>query len=254
MFQTSGGSPNSSPFANSIVPIAPSARMGWSVSSSSGQRVAAVSFSNVIPSSYAPRRTDRRDVRPAKNRFRRAGADSAEGHDRRRAANRGAIMDQRRLVEAAGQGDHDAFAPLARAAVVRLDEIARLVLRDPELARDAVQDAFFRAWRDLPGLRDPDRFDASLQRLTINSCLDIARRRKRRPIEVELMPPHAPAISDSAGAIADRALVEDILQRLDEHGRAIVVLHYYLWLPLTDVAAFLDVPVGTVKSRLHRAL
>jgi len=68
-------------------------------------------------------------------------------------------VDQRRLVEAAGRGDHDAFATLARAAVVRLDEIARLVLRDPELARDAVQDALFRAWRALPGLRDPDRFD-----------------------------------------------------------------------------------------------
>jgi len=163
-------------------------------------------------------------------------------------------VDQRRLVEAAGRGDHDAFAVLARAAVVRLDEIARLVLRDPELARDAVQDALFRAWRDLPGLRDPDRFEAWLQRLTINSCLDLVRRRKRRPIEVELMPLHAPAISDSAGAIADRALVEDILQRLDEHGRAIVVLHYYLGMPLTDVAKLLNVPVGTVKSRLHRAL
>jgi RNA polymerase sigma-70 factor, ECF subfamily len=163
-------------------------------------------------------------------------------------------VDQRRLVEAAGRGDHDAFAVLARAAVVRLDEIARLVLRDPELARDAVQDAFFRAWRDLPGLRDPDRFDAWLQRLTINACLDIVRRRKRRPIEVELMPLHAPAISDSAGAIAERDLVEGILQSLDERGRAIVVLHYYLGMPLTEVAAFLDIPVGTVKSRLHRAL
>jgi RNA polymerase sigma-70 factor (ECF subfamily) len=163
-------------------------------------------------------------------------------------------VDQRRLVEAAGRGDHDAFATLARAAVVRLDEIARLVLRDPELARDAVQDAFFRAWRALPGLRDPDRFDAWLQRLTINACFDIARRRKRRPIEVEITPLHDPAISDSAGAIADRDLVEGLLQSLDERGRAIVVMHYYLGMPLTEVAAFLDIPVGTVKSRLHRAL
>jgi RNA polymerase sigma-70 factor (ECF subfamily) len=163
-------------------------------------------------------------------------------------------VDQRRLVEAAGRGDHDAFAVLARAAVVRLDEVARLVLRDPELARDAVQDAFFRAWRALPGLRDPDRFDAWLQRLVINACFDIARRRKRRPIEVELMELHAPAISDSAGAIAERDLGEGILQSLDERGRAIVVLHYYLGMPLTEVAAFLDIPVGTVKSRLHRAL
>ena len=163
-------------------------------------------------------------------------------------------MDQRRLVEAAQKGDHDAFAVLARASVVRLDEIARLVLRDPELARDAVQDALFRAWRDVPGLRDPDRFNAWLQRLTVNACLDLARRRRRRLIEVELQPLHAPAISDTAGAVADRDLVEGILQCLDEHGRAIVVLHYYVGMPLTDVAASLHVPVGTVKSRLHRAL
>ncbi len=163
-------------------------------------------------------------------------------------------MDQRRLVERARGGDHDAFADLARAAVVRLDEVARLILRDPELARDAVQEALIRAWRDLPKLRDPDRFDAWLRRLTVNACFDQARHRRRRLVEIELTPMHAPATSDSSAAHADRELVDQVLRRLDEHGRAIVVLHYYLGLPLTDVAATLGIPVGTVKSRLHRAL
>jgi RNA polymerase sigma-70 factor, ECF subfamily len=163
-------------------------------------------------------------------------------------------MDQRRLIEQAAKGDHDAFAELARAAVVRLDQVARLILRDPELARDAVQDGLIRAWRDLPGLRDPDRFDAWVHRLTVNACLDQARRRKRRPIEVELSPLHEPATADQAGFIADRDLIEGVLRRLDEGGRAIVVLHYYLGMPLTEVAATLGIPVGTVKSRLHRAL
>jgi RNA polymerase sigma-70 factor (ECF subfamily) len=86
-------------------------------------------------------------------------------------------VDQRGLVERAREGDHDAFAELARAAVVRLDGAARLILRDPELARDAVQDSLIRAWRDLPKLRDPDRFDAWLHRLTVNSCIDLTRRR-----------------------------------------------------------------------------
>ena len=67
-------------------------------------------------------------------------------------------MDQRDLVRRAQQGDQDAFAVLAGAAVARLDAAARLILRDSELARDAVQDSMVRAWRDLPGLRDPDRF------------------------------------------------------------------------------------------------
>ena len=163
-------------------------------------------------------------------------------------------MDQRRLVEQAARGDHDAFAELARAAVVRLDQAARLILRDPELARDAVQDGLIRAWRDLPGLRDPDRFDAWIHRLTVNACLDLARRRRRRPIEVELSPIYEPMMSDQVGVIADRELIEGVLRRLDEAGRAIVVLHYYLGMPLTDVAATLGIPVGTAKSRLHRAL
>ncbi len=163
-------------------------------------------------------------------------------------------MDQRQLVEQARQGDHDAFAELARAAVVRLDQAARLILRDPELARDAVQEGLIRAWRDLPKLRDPDRFDAWLHRLTVNSCIDQTRRRRRRPIEVELMDLHAPAVSDMSGALADRDLVDGVLRHLDQRGRAVVVLHYFLGLPLTDVAVTLGIPVGTVKSRLHRAL
>ena len=163
-------------------------------------------------------------------------------------------MDQRRLVERARGGDHDAFAELAREAVVRLDRAARLILRDPELARDAVQEGLIRAWRDLPKLRDPDRFDAWLYRLTVNACIDQTRRRRRRVVEVELTPIYTPVTSDSSRAHADRDEVDRVLRGLDEAGRAIVVLHYYVGMPLTDVAATLAIPVGTVKSRLHRAL
>jgi RNA polymerase sigma-70 factor (ECF subfamily) len=165
-----------------------------------------------------------------------------------------ATVDQRGLVERARRGDHDAFAELARAAVVRLDQAARLILRDPELARDAVQEGLIRAWRDLPKLRDPDRFDGWLYRLTVNACIDQTRRRKRRPIEVELTDIHAPAISDISGALADRDLVDGVLRQLDERTRVVVVLHYFLGLPLTEVAVTLGIPVGTVKSRLNRAL
>jgi RNA polymerase sigma-70 factor (ECF subfamily) len=163
-------------------------------------------------------------------------------------------VDQRRLVERARRGDHDAFAELARDAVVRLDRAARLILRDPELARDAVQEGLIRAWRDLPKLRDPDRFDAWLHRLTVNSCIDQTRRRRRRPIEVELVNIHAPVTADASTGLADREQVEVVLRHLDEGGRAIVVLHYYLGMPLSEVATTLGVPIGTVKSRLHRAL
>ena len=102
-------------------------------------------------------------------------------------------------------------------------------------------------------LRDPERFDAWLHRLTVNACLDIARHRRRRVIEVQLDPIDAPTGGDLVGAVVDREIVDDAMRRLDESSRAIVV-HYFLGMPLTDVAATLGIPLGTVKSRLHRAL
>ena len=163
-------------------------------------------------------------------------------------------MDQRAHVELAAKGDQDAFGLLVHGSLARLDAVARLILRDPELARDAVQEALVRAWRDLPGLRDPDRFDAWLHRLTVHACIDLARHRRRRVLEVELTPIDEPAIGDASAILADRDLLDGALRRLEPEQRAIVVLRYYLDLSLQEMAAVLGIPIGTVKSRLHRTL
>jgi RNA polymerase sigma-70 factor (ECF subfamily) len=63
-----------------------------------------------------------------------------------------------------------------------------------------------------------------------------------------------PTPSDLAGSLADRDLVDSAMRRLDERDRAVIVLHYFLGMPLSDVAASLQIPIGTVKTRLHRAL
>ena len=109
-------------------------------------------------------------------------------------------------------------------------------------------------WRGLPSLRDPDRFEAWLHRLVFRSCVDVIRRRSRRPIEVELLPLDGPAIGDIAAAIADRDLLDAALKRLQPEQRAVVVMHYYLGMPLPDVASALGIPIGTAKSRHHRSL
>jgi RNA polymerase sigma-70 factor (ECF subfamily) len=157
-------------------------------------------------------------------------------------------------VERAGRGDHDAFASLVRASAGHLEAVARIILRDPELARDAVQDAYLRAWRDLPGLREPDRFDAWLHRLMVNACLDTIRRRRRRAIEVNISPIAPPVVADETGLVADRDLLERGFRRLSTDQRAVLVLHYYVGLSVPELAEVLGTPLGTAQSRLGRAL
>ena len=161
---------------------------------------------------------------------------------------------QRELVERARRGDHDAFATLAGAAISRLDSAAWLILRDPEQAKDAVQNALVRAWRDLPTLRDPERFDAWLNKLVVRASLDEARRLGRHRVDVELNPIITPAVEGLESKIVDRDQLERGFLRLDPEMRAVIVLHHYLDLPLPAVAASLGIPLGTAKSRLHRAL
>jgi RNA polymerase sigma-70 factor, ECF subfamily len=162
-------------------------------------------------------------------------------------------VDQRDVVERARRGDQDAFALLVDASIGRLEAVARLILKDPELAKDAVQDAYLRAWRDLPGLRDPDRLDAWLHRLTVNSCLDAARRQRRRPIELELTPITPSSIGDVTGLVADRDELEHAFRRMAADQRAVLVLHYYMGLTVPAIAETLGIPSGTVQSRLWRA-
>jgi RNA polymerase sigma-70 factor (ECF subfamily) len=163
---------------------------------------------------------------------------------------------QRDLVERARKGDHDAFAELAGAAISRLDAAAWLILRDTEQAKDAVQNALVRAWRDLPALRDPDRFDAWLHRLLVRACIDEARRLRRHRVDMELAEIDVAdrSFGTHESTIADRDQLERGFLRLDPEMRAIIVLHHYLDLPLPAVASTLGIPLGTAKSRLHRAL
>jgi len=163
-------------------------------------------------------------------------------------------VDQRELIDRAKRGDHGAFAELVDGSIRRLDAAARLILRDPDLAQDAVQDTLIRAWRDLPGLRDPERFDAWLHRLAVNACLDLLRHRRRRPTEVELSPIDSIDQPDHSAAFADRELLDTALRLLDPGHRAVVALHYLLGMPLPEVATSLGIPYGTAKSRLHYAL
>lgn len=160
---------------------------------------------------------------------------------------------QRDLVEAAQRGDHEAFEVLASASADRLFAIARLILRDIDRAQDAVQETLVRAWRELPGLRDPDRFGAWLHRLIVNACADQGRSERRWSAQIRAIREPEPA-DDAAGLLADRDQLERGFRRLKPDQRAVVVLHFYLGLPVPEIADTLGIPLGTAKSRLHYAI
>lgn len=157
------------------------------------------------------------------------------------------------LVERARRGDREAFGQLAAAEVDRLHGIARLVSRDPDLADDAVQEALVRCWRQLPKLRDVERFDAWLYRILMNALADEFARRRRFEATIQAVQME-PSTSDGARDQADRDELEQGFRRLSVEHRAIIVLHHYVGLPLPAAAEALGIPGGTAKSRYHHAM
>ena len=161
-------------------------------------------------------------------------------------------MQLREMVERAGRGDHDAFEAVVRASAGRLYAIAYRILRDADLANDALQEALVKVWDDLPTLRDPDRFDAWTARITCRCCYRLAKRERRfaLPAPADPRPDTTAFVTD----VADQDEMARGFRRLSPEHRAVLVLHYYLGLTLGEVAETLEIPPGTVGSRLHYAM
>ena len=159
------------------------------------------------------------------------------------------------VVARAQGGDQVAFAALARESARRLNALAVGILRDRDLAEDAVQQALVSIWKDLPGLRDPVRFEAWSYRLLVRACYAEARRSRRRlPELLGIAPTPSQAAPDEYATVDDRDQLARGFARLSLQYRAVVVLHTYFDLPLESVAQVLGIPSGTARSRFHRAL
>jgi RNA polymerase sigma-70 factor (ECF subfamily) len=155
-------------------------------------------------------------------------------------------------------GDERAFSVLVERHQTRVFNVALRVLGDPEDARDATQDAFVSMLRKLSQFRGESAFTTWLHRVTLNSCYDILRKRRRQPMlrlvgdEDDPLPDTGPPVPDHADATVASIEVARALQLIPEEYRVTMVLADIQDLPYEEIARVLDVPVGTVKSRVHR--
>lgn len=160
---------------------------------------------------------------------------------------------ERELVERAMHGDEEAFDALVGRIGDSMHSVARRILRDTSLAQDATQQALLDAWRYLPTLRDPDRFEAWSHRLLVNACYAESRRERRQRGNLRLLT-RTDVEPDSASRLATQEQLDRGFRRLSVEHRTVVVLVHYLGLTPTEAAERMGTPPGTARSRLHYAL
>lgn len=160
----------------------------------------------------------------------------------------------RALIERARVGDELAFTRLASAFGDRLFSIAYHIVRDFDPAQEAAQEALILIWQQLPRLRDPDRFEAWAYRITVRvAYAEVGRQQRSRP-KLIVMSELRDRVPDGASALSDRDQLERGFRRLSPQHRAVVVLKHYVGLRDDEIAEILEVPVGTVRSRVFYAI
>ena len=157
------------------------------------------------------------------------------------------------LVEAARSGDEEAFASIARGSADRLFAVAYRIVRDVGRAEDAVQQTLVTAWRELPALREVDRFEAWLHRILVHACYAEAKRASKWSANVVALPLDGPATADTTHDIVTRDALDRGFRRLPTEQRAAFVLHHYLGWSVAEIAENLGVPAETIRSRLRYA-
>ena len=163
------------------------------------------------------------------------------------------------LIERAQAGDARAFELLLEPRLWRLGRLALSMTANEADASDAIQDGCLRAWRELPRLRDPSRFDVWLWRIVVNTCRDTLRKRRRTTVhEIALVDdPYREDQADRAPSPNDNLLENDLIRRafgrLDVDKRTVLILHHVDERPVSDIARILRIPEGTAKWRLHAA-
>lgn len=157
-------------------------------------------------------------------------------------------------MELAQQGDRAALEDLLRRHYDRLHALCWRITGNQADGADAAQEALLAITRGLPRFDARARFGTWAYRVAVNACLDELRRRRRRPVPVDSAELGAgvPVVSDSQTAVTDRMAVDAALRTLGPEFRTAVVLRDLCGLEYSEIAEVLDIPIGTVRSRLAR--
>ncbi|MGH2385286.1 MAG: RNA polymerase sigma factor [Candidatus Limnocylindria bacterium] len=159
------------------------------------------------------------------------------------------------VIERARSGDAEAFDALVAIRLMPTFRLARSILGGTEEAEDATQEAFIAAWRGLPSLRKPERFDAWFGRIVVNACRMSMRRRPRTVfLSIESISDFQPSADDPRlSGLGDSDALNRAIDGLPVQQRAILALYYLEDRPVSTVAMILGIPTGTAKWRLSRA-
>lgn len=158
------------------------------------------------------------------------------------------------LVRKAQAGDRHAFEAIGREIVDRFHALAYSILGDSQQAQDSTQAALLTVWRNLPRLRDAERFEAWSYRILVRACYAEARRAPKWVSDDALAALPDPRFDVDLRRVIERDQLERGFRRLSIEQRTVVVLHHLADMPLERVAEVTGVPEGTVHSRLYRAL
>jgi len=166
------------------------------------------------------------------------------------------------LVERARDGDRHAFDRLVAARLPQTFRLAKAITGHAGDAEDVTQEAFLLAWRNLPRLREPAKFDAWFGRILVNEARMALRRRGRvMTVSVDAFDVRdgdtrdfvPGALDPSIDAIAQGDALQRAIDRLTVDQRTILALHHLEERPVAEIASIFDIPVGTAKWRLHEA-
>ncbi|MEW6092816.1 MAG: sigma-70 family RNA polymerase sigma factor [Chloroflexota bacterium] len=161
-----------------------------------------------------------------------------------------------RLIQQAQDGDRSAFGELVRRHYTGVVNVVYRLCGDAGLAEDMAQEAFLRAWLNLPSFRPESSLRNWLYRIAVNAALDVLRRKTEEPIENEkkqMVTDQAPGPEAAVIAKEQAAFLQQAMKSLPEAARSVLVLREYGELSYQEIAAVLDIPIGTVMSRLNYA-